>query len=364
MKLLRTLWVALATTACVSTSFSEPLAPPAPVTSAHAEEPSRWIFEDSARHEIHVVAGPFHVPAVTGEMDHHGGHHGEDDGMKSPLIPVAWPVDAGLTGFRFAVWNADGEQLPRDIMHHAIAVNFNRRQLVYPVPERIFGFGTETPDVKLPDFLEVPLERGDSIGFYAMWNNRTGSDLHSVFVHLVLPYAGDDGDREAALPVYFDTNNNIGGKTSFDLPPGHSSKAYEFELPVAGGLLAASGHLHDYGVELRLEEVETGRLVTRLEADRAPDGHVTAVEQRIYRRFFKLLDARVPLEAGVRYRVVGIYDNPTGKTIPDGGMAHIVGLFVPEDAEAWPDLDRASEPYRIDVEALPEPIEAPAGRRR
>ena len=279
--------------------------------------------------------------------------------MKSPLVVVPWPVDAGLAGFRMAAYAANGTELPRELLHHVIGVNFSRRQLVYPVAERIFGFGTETPDVKLPHFLEVPLEQGDSLGVYAMWNNTTGEDLHDVYLQVLLPYTDEEGDeREQALPLYVDTNNQIGSKTSYDLPPGRSERSYEFELPVGGGLLAAGGHLHDYGVELRLEEVETGRVLTRLKPEIDEAGHVTAVEQRIYRRLFKLVDARLRLEAGVRYRVVGVYDNPTGALIPDGGMAHIVGLFVPDDLAAWPRIDRESPEYRADIAGLPGPIGA------
>ncbi len=36
---------------------------------------------------------------------------------------------------------------------------------------------------------------------------------------------------------------------------------------------------------------------------------------------------------------------PTGMTIPDGGMAHIVGLFVPDDLTLWPKLDRSTDVY-------------------
>jgi hypothetical protein len=84
---------------------------------------------------------------------------------------------------------------------------------------------------------------------------------------------------------------------------------------------------------------------------------VIAVEQKVYRRFFKLLDARLRLEAGVRYRVVGVYHNPTGDTLPAGGMAHIVGLFVPDDVTAWPARDPGDPSYRMDVAALPHVIE-------
>lgn len=352
---MRTAWVAalgLLTAGCISTGYESAIIAPPPAMLT-GDETRAHVSVREERSEIEVVAGPFHIPAA----DISPGHDmHEDDTMKSPMIVVPWPVEGGLAGFRLAVYDAHGRQLPRDLLHHVISVNFDRRQLVYPVAERLFGFGTETPDIKLPDFLEVPMEVGDSVGIYAMWNNTTGHDLHDVFLQVVLPYRSDGKERQKALPIYMDTNNNIGAKTSFDLPPGRSEHSFEFVLPVGGGLLAASGHLHDYGVELRLEDAESGRVITTLEPERDDEGHVLAVEQRIYRRLFKLIDARIRLEAGTRYRVVGVYDNPTSTTIADGGMAHIVGLFVPDDASAWPELDRSSEAYRRDVAALPAPI--------
>lgn len=344
---------ALLALGCVSTGYDRPITPP-PNAMLRAQEPTAHVSVREERGEIEVVAGPFRVPASEHAGNHH--EHASNEAMKSPMIVVPWPVDAGLAGFRMAAYTSDGAEQPRELLHHLIAVNFSRRQLVYPVPERLFGFGTETPDIKLPGFLEVPLEPGDSLGVYAMWNNTTGEAIDDVYVQVVIPYATGEREREQGLPIYIDVNNNIGGKTSYDLPPGRSEKAFEFELPIGGGLLAASGHLHDYGVELRLEDAETGRVITRLEPERDEEGRVIAVEQRIYRRLFKLLDARIPLEAGRRYRIVGVYDNPTGEPIRDGGMAHIVGLFVPDDAGRWPELDPNERAYRADVEALPAPL--------
>ena len=354
MRPLTSIVTALVTASCVSTGFSGPATPP-PAAMLAGHQPRAHVSVREDRHEVEIVAGPFRVPSAAPSASHHG--HGEDDSMRSPLVVVPWPVDAGLAGFRMAVYAPDGTQLPRELLHHVIGVNFSRRQLVYPVAERIFGFGTETPDIRLPGFLEIPLEQGDSLGVYAMWNNTSGQDIPEAYLQVILPYAEDDAGREKALPLYVDTNNQIGGKTSYDLPPGRSTRAFEFELPVGGGLLAASGHLHDYGVELRLEEVATGRVLTTLEPEVDAAGRVTAVEQKIYRRFFKLLDARVRLEAGVRYRVVGVYENPTGSAIPDGGMAHIVGLFVPDDLAAWPRRDAQDPQYRADIAGLPRPIE-------
>jgi hypothetical protein len=355
----RTLIVAvptIAAAACVSTSY--PAAPvPPPLATLRGEEPGVHVSIHENRREVEVVAGPFEIPSATLAAPHggHAGHDG-DESMKSPLVVFPWPVDAALIGVRLVLYAPDGERLSRDMLHHLIGVNFARRQLVYPVPERIFGFGTETPDVRLPDFLEVPLQKGDSLAFYAMWSDSSSTAMSQAYVQLILPYGVGRREREKALPIYMDTSNQIGGKTSFDLPPGRSSRTYEFSLPVGGGLLAASGHLHDHGVELRLEEAASGRVLMTLEPETDPGGHVRGVEQRIFRRFFNLLDARLRLEAGVRYRVVGVYDNTTGGTLLDGGMAHIVGLFVPDDIEAWPARDPEDRSYRADIEALPDPL--------
>lgn len=344
--------------ACAGGTSQREVAFPREFTTDAGSELQIRSWSDDVNHEIVLVAGPFSVPAAVGDAE--GAHHNHNhpsESMVTPLIPLRWPVDAGMQGFRLAVFTADGTKLPRDIIHHMIAVNFSRSQLVYPVPERLFGFGSETPDITLPDRYEVPLERGDSIGMYAMWNNQTGQDLEAIYLKVVIPYAAPGRKREAVMPIYMDTNNRIGGTNTFALPPGLHSQSYEFELPVSGGLLAAGGHLHDYGIELRLEDVETGEILFRLESERTPDGRVLGVEQKIFRRLFKIIDARIELEAGRRYRVVGVYDNPTGKIIPDGGMAHIVGLFAPDDMSDWPLLDPTRSEYAIDVQNLPKIFE-------
>lgn len=346
-------------TACISTTYSEPISPPTGGPAPASAEPEVRVTVNRDEGFVEVVAGPFDVmPVAYGEHDH---DHGEtqDPGMWTPLIPVTWPVDRGLQGFRLAAWDAEGRPLPREIMHHLIAVNFERRQLVYPIAERPFAFGTETPDFRLPDFLTLPMARGDSLGFYAMWNNETGGSLDGVTIQLQLYYSKKD-DAESILPFYADTHEAVGGYDWFSLPPGRSEYSYEFEIPVGGGLLAAGGHLHDYGKELRLEEVATGRVLVRLKSEQDREGHVLGVQQKVFRKFFNLFDARLRLNPGTRYRVVAVFDNTTGDTIEGGGMAHMVGAFAPDDAAHWPPLDRAAPEYAIDMESLPPPLEGTA----
>jgi hypothetical protein len=212
------------------------------------------------------------------------------------------------------------------------------------------GAGSETDDATVPRTIGVPLTDGSRLGFYINWHNSTGRDLQGVSLKLTLLWTPkNQNPRPAnALPIYMDVNLTVGGTNTFDVPPGKSSKSYEFQLPVGGKLLAVGGHLHDFGTSVQLEDAETGKVLTSVLATRTADGKVTAVG----RRLFGVRGAGLTLRANHRYRVVGNYDNPTGKVIPEGAMAHMVGLFVPDDLSKWPPIDPENETFRKDMVSL------------
>jgi hypothetical protein len=352
--------ILLAVASCATTNYGGELQPSISQMTGTPDQPVSHVRVDADRREVVVVAGPFHVQQTVmneaGGMDH-GGHGGHDSSMKTPLVPVVWPVDGGLRGFKLGVFSGDGTPLPRTLIHHMNTLNFDRRELLYPVPARLIAVGSETPDIKVPNSHQVVLERGDSLGWYIMWQNDTGKDIEDVYVELVLPYGElEEGRTPLITSLYLDTNLTIGNETSFDVPPGRFEKSYEFELPMGGKLLAAGGHVHDYGVELRLEDVETGKVIFRLESDRDAEGKVSSVEQKIFRRFFNIFDASIELKTNHTYRIVGVYDNPTGETIPNGGMAQIGALFRPDDPTDWPANDRSDPVYQLDLLGLPQPL--------
>jgi hypothetical protein len=369
--------LALAGSGCATTG--SPLPPstsPSPaLAELMAEAPERTRLRtvvDRERGEVVLLAGPFSIPAAGdenhagehGSAHHEHGHHiaptsGHDQEERSPLFPLEWPVDGWLRGFGVALFDAHGNRLSRDLLHHLITVNFDRRQIVYPVAERTFGVGQETQDVVLPSRFGIPLRKGQFLGVYTSWHNPTGKDLHGVHLEVRIPFrAADDGRKpREVLPIYMDVNNVIGGTNAYDLPPGRSVRTYEFSVPVGGRLLGLAGHLHDYGVAVRLEDAETGEVLAEVAGIRDEEGRILNVEQKVLRRLRGLLDASVRLEAGHRYRVMGIYENPLPTTIPAGAMAHMVGIFEPDAWDGWEALDRRSPLYRADLSGLPDPLE-------
>jgi hypothetical protein len=99
---------------------------------------------------------------------------------------------------------------------------------------------------------------------------------------------------------------------------------------------------------VRLEDAESGKVLTQINATRTPDGKVT----KIGRKLFGVTGQGLQLKAGHKYRVVGAYDNPTGQMIKLGAMAHMVGLFVPDDYAKWPKIDLTDSELQDDLASL------------
>ena len=121
----------------------------------HAVAPTVTVTVDSSRHTVTIVTGPFDLPneppmeemmAMGHEMVH-----------DAPVHRFAWPVDGWLRGFEWSLADANGNPVPKEVMHHLIMVNFDRRQLLYDAAERLMGAGSETDDATVPRTIGVPL---------------------------------------------------------------------------------------------------------------------------------------------------------------------------------------------------------------
>jgi hypothetical protein len=281
---------------------------------------------------------------------HAAGDHGMKMEPEGPLklFRFDWPVDGYGKAFRIEVRDSRGALLPRSLLHHVIGINLDRRQFAYSAAERLFAIGKETGEVSLPGKLAIPLGKGQRIGFYVAWMNDSGKDFKNVSLRITMNWVPASAARDliAVLPVYLDVNNDVGGDNTFDVIPGKSTKSFEFESPVSGRLLAVGGHLHDYGLAIRLDDAVTGATLVKLSAEREKDGRIRAVQ----RKFFAFNPVR--LVAGHRYRIVAEYDSPRAEVIPDGAMANLVGAIAPDDPSLWPRINPTDPTFRKDMWSL------------
>jgi hypothetical protein len=312
------------------------LAVAAPLATA-AQQPDVRVRLDSARREVLVEAGPLHVPEAT-PYSHH---------PSESRLDFDWPVEGWIRGYRIDLVDAEGRPLPRTMLHHAGVANLERRQLAYPIAERLFAVGRETTPVMLPSSMGVSLRAGQRLRLYFALVNETKVPVDGARLQIRLTLSPEDATPRAVFPVMLDANPRpIGGTRAYDVPPGLSVTSAEVRVPVGGHLRALGAHLHDHAVEIRLEDVITGRVMARLGTHRRADGGLVSVDSTR----FALTRRGLRLDAGRPYRVVAVYDNPTGATIRHGAMAFLAGPFVPDDVAQWPALDTADSSYQRDLE--------------
>jgi hypothetical protein len=289
--------------------------------------------------------------AMAGEsMEHEGGG--------TPVLCFDWPVSGWARGFRVEIRDKNGAPLPRTLLHHVTVVNFGRRQLVFPVLERLIGAGKETEDVMLPRPIAVPMDPGQRLGMWAAWHNESGADIDGAVIRLTMTWTpvARRATPLGVLPLYLDVNeeNVFGG---YDLPPGRSTKSFDFTLPTGGRLLGAGGHLHDYAVAMRLEDGATGKTIVRLRSERDADGRIRGVS----RKRFIFRPRR--LRPGHPYRLVAEYDNPTGQPLARAAMAQMIAIFAPDDLGRWAVVDPNDPNIRRELEGLAEMNRGAAGLR-
>jgi hypothetical protein len=132
------------------------------------------------------------------------------------------------------------------------------------------------------------------------------------------------------------------GSHSFDLPAGHSERYWEGSPAIAGRILGISGHLHRYGVALRLEDRTSGKVIWEGKPGVDSAGDVVAMPIKRFVASFG-----VGVSPSHVYRLTAIYENPTGAAIIDGGMGALGGVFLP-GSKRWPAVDTTDPEYVLD----------------
>lgn len=153
-------------------------------------------------------------------------------------IAFVWPFRGWGRGYRIDVLDSVGRVLPRKVLHHAGIVNLSRRQLAYPMAERLLAAAHETPSVMLPGSMGVPLEPDQHMVLYYMLVNPTAHAMNGVTLRISIAWMPDLADGAGprdVFPLYLDANPLIG---RYGLPPGVSTTTAEFSLPVGGNVRA------------------------------------------------------------------------------------------------------------------------------
>src|SRR5688500_6666447 len=82
---------------------------------------------------------------------------------------------------------------------------------------------------------------------------------------------------KSVVPFYANALSDSAPTISYDVPPGRSEQSAVITVAEGGWLRAVGGHLHDHGVELRLEDVASGKVLARVRATRDSVGKLQRI---------------------------------------------------------------------------------------
>lgn len=286
------------------------------------------------RHELILELPPVDLPAGTL--------------VDEPASVGEFPVTGSIYALHAELVDAGGRRLPTELLHHMNVMDPDERELFLPISRRILASGAETGEIRFPWLLfGARIEAGQRILANAMIHNPTHVGYRGVRVRLVLSYVPDHRPWPlfAVLPWQLDVAFPIGVK-SFDLPPGRSERSYEGSPAVDGKLIVIGGHMHGYGRTIEFWDVTTGKLLWHGEPAPASPGQTGAVPVR---KLYSLTGLGMRITPAHRYRVRVVYENPTGQTIPYGGMGVVGGLFMPDRKAVWPATNPSDSLYQKDL---------------
>ncbi len=261
---------------------------------------------------------------------------------------VRVPGAGWLRGYRMEFVDGAGRPVPHSVLHHLNLIMPDRRELFSPIMLRVGAAGQETAPVELPWLMGFKVKAGEKILVTAMFSNEGSKQAYQgVRLRVHMPFTADGTwlPPMSVYPFYIDVMPPA-GPHAYDLPPGKSEKSWDAHPAVAARLLGVGGHLHQYGALLRFEDVTAHKVIweARPVLDRA--GEVVSIPT-----------GKFWWKGGVRvvpshlYRVTAFYDNPTGRTIPEGAMGTFGGILVLSRGSVWPAVNRSDPEYRKDVAA-------------
>lgn len=297
---------------------------------------------DSGAHEVILTAGPFDLPSMSGHLGH-AGH--EEMAMPKYVDKFEWPVAGSGRGFTLELRDEAGHKVTQKVLHHLQIVNSDRRQLLLPMDEKLMAVGRETRNLMLPNTIGMPLTEGSRMKLDIMWHNETAVSQDSVYLTLRIKYSPANllPAPVAVLPISIDIADAKGRPNTFPIPPGNYVVTRDFVMPVDGRILGFSGHMHAYGTGMWLEDVASGKIITRIMPDLDSTGSITHMPVKLY----GIMGEGLRVRANRRYRMVATYHNPTDHQI-NGAMAHLNGLIHPTDMRQWPMKGSLAMAYQDD----------------
>ena len=300
---------------------------------AHAEDAHRGEYPGDVKVELHdkvaqrvltIRIGPIDLPAHA--------HH-----MLLPDLFVTIPFDGWFIAFQPRLVDDGDTSLPGRLLHHLAFFNTARRGFICDtLEEPTYAVGSELLPWPAPHGGGYPIEKGSRIRISTMLHNPTETPMLGIYLVVRTRYKliTDQRALKNAYPVWFHVGNcppqGDVASLMFDLNPGKSVVTQQWIVDYPGKLIGVGGHIHDYGRQLHLENVTQKEPIATIYPKLDRKGRIVSIPNLSLAK-----RGGYQLNRGDIVKVTALYDNPTGERLPMGGMAIVVGAFVPDNDEEF-----------------------------
>jgi stress up-regulated protein Nod 19 len=212
--------------------------------------------------------GPFTIPAGSGDpMDHMGAGMIENQIVQNVAKPCTGCTIIGVTPDLVYSNGSEANIATGPMLHHTVfaAQSSGKSDVTCGnsgpglLGERFFASGNERTAVDLES-----LPYGYKVNKSETWNMIVDlmnweTTSKTVYVRMTYKYAtGTDAESRSPLrPVWLD-QDGCSLDSLITVPVGESDTHYDWKATIGGKLIAAAGHIHDYGVREELTNQSTG----------------------------------------------------------------------------------------------------------
>lgn len=288
---------------------------------------------DVEANTITLRVGPMNLPA-------------DADYMKISQPPdLIWtvPTEGWLLAYHLRLVDANGNAVPRTVLHHTAFWNENRSDFLCPnKEEHIFGAGNEMMDWAELAGYGYRVQKGDKVRIETMMHNPTQTSYEKVYLEAIIPFQDARKNRNIkprknVYPAWMDVKSC--GESAYNLLAGSSTMRGIVTVNYDGALLGVSGHMHDYARQIVLQDTTRKETVARLDAQLDAEGRLQEIPTTLF-----VQQGGYKLSAGDQLLISATYENPTGKTLRDGAMGIALGYFVAADDRRMAALRRPDLP--------------------
>jgi hypothetical protein len=287
-----------------------------------------------------IEYGSYTIPAGSGDpADHAGYGHIDNEIVTNVSKPCTGCTLIGVTPDLVFKDGSEANIETGPVLHHVVffAQSSGKSDATCGksgpgfLGERFFASGNERTAV---DLTELPY--GYKINSSETWNMvfhlaNWEEEAQTVYIKMTWKYAtkGDAESRAALRPVWLD-EDGCSLDSLITVPTGESDTHYDWEASFGGELIAAAGHIHDYGVNVELtNESKEGELLCNSIAGFGGSGYVTPDEfEHISSMNVCSGEPVATFSEGDTLRLHTIYNNKTESSI-ENAMGIMIAYIDP-----------------------------------